>query len=269
MIENYQSLRKLWFKKFKTSRKQQLKKNLIQSATKKHNEINNFYVFQALRYNSTYSIDYDTSEETIDKLIREAKRTQRFTIVCHYKYGTDIKFIYIEFVQSLSSHIVSIPFTLIHSMPLYKKIDMLLSQIFIRKNVLQIWGNIDYDIMNYMNSKQLSLNFFNTQEKFKDWYNETFVHSDDCPQISIDEYTDGETCTCGHRPYKSLKDKWSLSRALTFVFEMESSDHLFNEVYECFAITKFAKIIREDWSIQDIELYMDMQCECDDDVVTN
>ena len=244
----------------KMFRLDQLKNNQIHTITRKDTEIRNFFVFQALKSYTTYTINYDTSNEIIDTLIKKAQKTKIFTIFFHYNPQLKTKSMHIEFVRARYSCIVSISLTMANSISLEEKINALFHHIFVPTNVLQIWGNINYELNDYIKSTHRSLIFFNVQKKFKEWYNDSFPHTADCRQVLINMTIDGPVCTCAHRPYKSFYDQWTLSHAIDYTFN--SSVHLpFNELNQCFAITKLAKIIRQQWTYEDLEQCMDMQYE--------
>lgn len=250
-LENYRLLRNV------------LLQNRFRSITGKNEQIKNFFVFKPLTSYYTYSLDNDTSSEIIDILIKEAKKTTEFTIVFHYIYQTNMKLMFIEFYQIDSSHIVSMPLTWIQSSPIQDKIDVLFRYIFRPQNIHQLWGHIDYELIDYIHRRHLSSNIFNVQDKFKQWYNETFPHDDNCEQLSIDKEADGPACTCACRPYKLSYEQWSLSRALYYTFDL-CVDLPLDEIQQCLAITHLGTIIRQDWSTYEIEIYRSLQYGCDD-----
>lgn len=242
VLENYRTLRNMIFKG-------------------KDHQIRNLFIFQSLKYYNTYSIDYHTSHDTMDTLIREAQKTEVFTLVFHYDFQTNIKYMHVEFVQDHHSYVVAIPLTLRFPLILQEKITLLYDHIFRSNSVLQVWGDMDYELMRKY--AHLSLDISDIQNKFKEWYNDTFVHGDKCPQRSIDEYMDGPTCTCANRPYKLSADQWSLSRAINFAFQIDF-DLPMSEIHQCFAITQLATVIRYDWGIYHLEIYTNMNFECHD-----
>ena len=124
--------------------------------------------FKALKSYTTYTINYDTSNEIIDSLIKKAQKTKIFTIVFHYNPQLKTKSMHIEFVRARYSCIVSISLTLANSISLQEKINALFHHIFVSTNVPQIWGNINYELNDYIKYTHRSLIFFNVQKKFKE-----------------------------------------------------------------------------------------------------
>ncbi|CAF4049901.1 unnamed protein product [Rotaria sordida] len=55
------------------------------------------------------------------------------------------------------------------------------------------------------------------QQPFKQWYNRTFKHAENC---SVPSFFKDDTlyCICPYRPYKNINDKWSLDNAIKYVF---------------------------------------------------
>ena len=114
ILENYGLLWNVMIamKMFQEYRRQENKND---NYTRKHTEIKDLFIWQGLKYYTTYFIDYSTSNETIERLIQEAQKTKIFTIVSHYNLESNTKSMYIEFVQIRHSYIISIHLTLTNS----------------------------------------------------------------------------------------------------------------------------------------------------------
>lgn len=85
LLENYKRL-------FKIKRQQK-----IHITTGQNKQIKNVFAFKPLTYYNTYSIDDHTTIETLDLLLKEAKKSKEFTIVFQNDHSTNLKLTYIEF----------------------------------------------------------------------------------------------------------------------------------------------------------------------------
>ena len=252
----YQQIRNVGKKLLK---KYQLKRNTLHIATFQHQDIKSLFVFQALKYHNTYSIDCYTTDEVLNRLIQEAQKSKLFTLLFQYHSQTNIKSMHIEFIQDRYSYIVSIPLTVPLPIAVQEKIHQMYHQIFLPKNTHQLWGpSIDYELMDYIKRHHLRLNAVDIQKKFKKWYNGVFPHEFTCAQVSINKNIDGNACTCIFRPYKSVSDQWSLLRAIDFTFHI-INDVPVNEIQQCLAITQLALMIRQNWDFYELEIYQSIQ----------
>lgn len=245
----------------------------INNTMKKHKHLKNLNEFKPLKTYKTYEINSTTSIVTLDALISEARDTKRYSFVSYSDESIDKKYYIIEFIQMSSSIIVNIeqfPDDTVRR----EKIDELWSIIFCSSNIIQTWGDVfrnpmDFYIFDDVFTRQShKQSVINIQDTFKEWYNKTFHHDDNCGQIIDFIDIDGPLCSCSHRPYKSSNDKWSLSMAVMHTF-YENLPSTNDHILECLAITKLAMIVGEDWNRQRIESSMRSPFECDKLVINS
>ena len=169
-------------------------------------------------------------------------------------------FIQIEFIQEFQS-IITIFEVFRRRSFLFDRIEQLFSIIFDSSNTIYTWGHITHlwlyyqDYGFFFNNYIDKVHLLNVQEDFKLWYNQTFGHNENCDQILDFQDTDGPLCSCSYRPYKCLKDAWSLHVAITYTFHENLSNENDN-AYECLAITKLATVIQEKWTRQQLNDYI-------------
>jgi hypothetical protein len=227
---------------------------------KKHKDIKHLPYFIPLKYCNLYFIDPKTFPITIERLITEAKKTRIFTIVPHYDFLLNKKIIQIEIIQECQSTILSVERSSSYPSNLSDIISELFAVIFTSSNLLHVWGNVEYEILDYTNYGFFSkvqnphLILRDSQEGFKRWYNNTFHHSEGCEQILDYDDIDGPFCSCPHRPYKSPNDKWSLATAIAYTFH-EYLDVNNDSLNECLAITKLSNVVHNRWTIEELETY--------------
>lgn len=255
IFENYRLLRKSMID-MRRRRAHRSIKRTMDTKIQNHDEVQlkNLVIFQGLTIYTTYRIDND-SFDIVDLLIQKAKKTNMFTILLDYDWQTNKKSMCVEFVQARHSYVVSMPCIFTCPFELQNKIDVLFDHMFVPKNIIQVWGQMDSELMDLIKHRSLSASVFNVQDKFKEWYNEVLCHDHDCPQAKIDIIIDGPACTCIHRPYKSPSAQWSLPRAVQYFFT-SYVDLPFDQGHQCRAISVLAKIIRQTWTLDEYEFYM-------------
>lgn len=197
-----------------------------------------------------YEINDTTSIQVFEMLIIEASKTNRFSCIHENIPHSDHLRLTIEFIQENSSIVVNLVLRC-DATELRMKTDRLLASIFQQSNTVYTWG-IDYynqfdftgfDL--YYEPRHTVALIVNIQKQFKQWYNRTFPHCDDCKQVLDFIDLDGPLCSCPHRPYKHPRDQWSLQLAIMFTFYeyLDASDRL---IFQCLAITKLLSVIEEE-----------------------
>ncbi|CAF3589222.1 unnamed protein product [Rotaria socialis] len=215
--------------------------------------------FIPLKSFKTYHIDSDTSMETIDILIDQAKQTQRFSFITYDDKVSEKKFFIIELIQPSTSIIVIID-RFQEANVLCNKTDNLLLVIFNESNCVQTWRDIFhglfgfqiYDIFLYERIDRKTL--VNMQDHFKEWYNKNFSHNENCGQLLNFIDIDGPLCSCSHRPCKFPEDKWSLSMAIMYAFH-ENFELSHDHIQQCLAITKLSHVIENEWTREQIQCF--------------
>ena len=149
-------------------------------------------------------------------------------------------------------------------------IQKLLETIFLPWKKIYTWNDSEKDLHALVRSKYLTktiltnLNIIPLQERFKQWYNKTFKHNEGCNVPSF--YKDDSLyCTCSHRPYKNINDKWILHTAINYIFDefihrstetdMASPYDINYSIIYCLAITKLTTVIELDWTVEQLYQY--------------
>ena len=193
-----------------TSTKLQLAMNQYNTTSQatKNNKLNKLSAFVPLQSCRLIHIHHKTSVGTIDELIAEAEQTTPFTIFPINKNTFVSKMsIQIEFVQQSRSLILAIEVNYQYSSNLLRKITHLAAIIFHWSNIIQTWGDIRSDLLEYQeydfpfHEVLYRVRMVNIQEDFKRWYNRTFRHDTNCDQTLVSHDLDGSLCSCSHRPY--------------------------------------------------------------------
>lgn len=120
-------------------------------------------------------------------------------------------------------------------------------------------------------SKLDQITIIDLQDRFKQWYNQTFPHLHNCPAISSfsssEIQVDDPSCSCQHRPYKQTNDKWNLSHAFQRVFrlrfhKLNRNDFSNAHCYEYHMVTLYHDIYKTmmllvvfKWNLRSIALY--------------
>ena len=207
-----------------------------------------------------FRINETTPPMEIEELILEAKRTHTITVFPFDDINYEMQYLQMELVQKSLSIVIHIELFTGHNIIL-PEIDDLLLTVFHPSKLIRIWGPLDrYQYEHqiypmYRANRPLQCRFVNIQNDFKIWYNNTFIHNEDCGQILDFHNIDGPLCSCSHRPYKHQDDQWSLRHAIAYTFHEildDSSLHL----RTCQAITKLATIIDEKWDYDKLRNYL-------------
>ena len=180
--------------------------------------------FTPLNDHRVYLINHSTSTLLMQSLIELARCTVTFTVDTEQDYYShQPALIQIEFVQPTYSivilveachlpHRASILFWLIRS----------LFQVIFRSDKLILgWGDVIDELTSFVDYGLFSWNIVqaittvDVQHRFKSWYNGRFPHQ--CGlSPSVDDHV---ICTCTHRPVKNRNDKWSLQKAVAYLFD--------------------------------------------------
>ena len=169
-----------------------------------------------------YHINQSTPSMLIHDLIIMAQQTTHFTIDTEGDYYTHIPaLIQIEFIRTPSivllietchlPHVTSILFWLISS---------LIKIIFKSSNTFYAWGDLKCELSNFIHYGLFSVHTIdqihpiNIQHRFKQLYNQTYVHKCGLPSL----YEDHLSCTCLYRPVKHKNNQWSLQKAIAYIF---------------------------------------------------
>ncbi len=99
---------------------------------------------------------------------------------------------------------------------LYRWVQQIVDTIFHPSKTFSSWGDGENQL--FQSIPITSLNFINVQDRFKDWYNNTYEHDENCYMTSFNDIADHPDCTCIHRPYKNSEEKWSLQKAIAIIF---------------------------------------------------
>ena len=179
--------------------------------------------FEPLNDYEVCLINHSTSTMQLQNLIELARQTSTFTIDTEQDYYShQPALIQIEFVEKRSvvvlietchlPHRASILFWLIRS---------LCKVIFQSDKLILAWGDIINELSTFIDYGLFSLNSIqhihtmDVQHLFKPWYNERYPH-----QCGLSPSADDHiTCTCPHRVVKNKNDRWSLQKAIAYLFD--------------------------------------------------
>jgi hypothetical protein len=227
--EKHKSKRK---QKTQRQRERQWKQN-----EKKHlrnQELSQLPVFSMDQPYELTFINSKTAFFVLLHLIELARHTTCFTIDMEIDdFSQRPALIQIQFVSSLEKQqeekVSIIILEMCHLPPMttqtYQQIQRLVKIIFHPSKKLLVWGNgqqelSKFQIYHLFQSMTLySLDFIHVQERFKNWYNDTYPHESNCPMAKFQDTTDDPTCICVHRPYKKTNELWALQVAVAHVFE--------------------------------------------------
>lgn len=107
----------------------------------------------------------------------------------------------------------------------YPRMKQLLKAIFHRSKTFLVWGNgrmalSSFRIYPLFHSIPLAcLHFINVQDRFKEWYNHTYPHGQECSMAKLNHSGEDPVCTCSHRPYKNSNNRWSLQLAISMIHQ--------------------------------------------------
>ena len=104
---------------------------------------------------------------------------------------------------------------------LFWLIRSLCKVIFQSDKLILAWGDIINELSTFIDYGLFSLNSIqhihtmDVQHLFKPWYNERYPH-----QCGLSPSADDHiTCTCPHRVVKNKNDRWSLQKAIAYLFD--------------------------------------------------
>ncbi|CAM4955655.1 unnamed protein product [Rotaria socialis] len=199
----------------------------------------------------------------IDELLTQAKRTKIFTILPKTKsQHTNQLYLHVELVQDTRSILVLIEYNYDYerNSRYHHQLVLFFSILFDSSKTIQTWGDckeqldIGASFLLFTHGELSKIQFLNLQQNFKHWYNDTFPHKIQCPQYLKYNTSDSKSCSCSHRPYKSKSSQWSLLQALLYTFNENLTTSMF-DIQKCLAITKLGHIVRENWSIEQLNKY--------------
>ena len=198
--------------------------------------------FQPLTSYEIVLINQNTSIDTVDKLIVEARRTNIFILYPYRIEHTNTYYLDIQLISSSAS--LTVILQVFHEdSVLFQRINMLLSTVFHTSNIIQVWGSFDKDILDYQLYQVFSsggisqTHFVDIQNGFKDCYNRILNHNRICCQILDIIDIDGPMCSCSHRPCKHSTDQRSISNILAHTLN-EKFAYGYSPLEICLAITK-------------------------------
>lgn len=250
--------------------------------------------FIPLTDSEIYYINGTTSTSLMADLIGWARKTRRYTIDTEHDFYTCVPaFIQIEFLHSEPSIVLLIETC--HLPPassvLFWLIRSLLKIIFKPSNMLFSWGDLTFELANFIDYGLFSLNMIiavdkiNLQLRFKNWYNRTFIHTCGCLPIAGE---DNLSCTCLHRPIKDRNHQWALQKAIAYTFNefLDKNQRrtpwsqclIFNYIHQyslinnsrmksifdrriiyavndCLAVTKLLMVIEYLWTKEELDRY--------------
>ncbi|CAF1429868.1 unnamed protein product [Rotaria sordida] len=220
--------------------------------------------FQPLKPYRICPIHHLSCVNDILNLITQANRTMVFSIDTKTSFELRrVTFIKIELIQTgqpesfvLVFEVLFLPY---QNTQLFSMIQALLKLIFVPSKKFFTWDNKtknDLQVLvfnKYLSKKTLDdIHIIELQQPFKQWYNRTFKHAENC---SVPSFFKDDTlyCICPYRPYKNINDKWSLDNAIKYVFNeflgqanRNYMSYLYNVIYSvqcCLAITKLSMIV--------------------------
>jgi hypothetical protein len=169
-----------------------------------------------------YHINRTTSTVLVQDLIQLARKTTRFTMDTEIDYYThEPALIQIEFIETNS---ILLFIETCHlpcpSSVLFWLLQSLFKVIFHPSNVIFSWSDLLFELTNFLHYGLFSLNSIhqinnlNIQVRFKEWYNQTFLHK--CGLQPFDD--DHQLCTCLYRLVKHKNNQWSLQKAIAYTF---------------------------------------------------
>ena len=151
-------------------------------------------------------------------------------------------------------------------------VELLLKMIFHHTNTLHGWNlnKQHFDGLvraGYFSQTEIDqITITDLQDRFKQWYNRTYKHKEDCP-VQADEIHDADpSCICSSRPYKNRSDKWSITSAYKSIFRLEipvprkrhGNHRWMRYYYMCvyhISFNMFLKMVEFDWNLSKVNQY--------------
>lgn len=196
---------------------------------RRHEHLKSLPEFQPRQPFRIYYLHRLTSFMSIFYLIDKAQRTREYTIDTEGDPHTQQRLlVQIEFIQTADINEDSIIVLVeLNRLPwfqskLFHLFQRLFCSIFYPENRIFTWDNqkkhveqlISYQLFNI---DQLNhVDWIDLQVDFKFWYNRRYKHDRSCQDQTNDD--DHPQCTCEHRPYKWIHQRWSLQLAVAHVF---------------------------------------------------
>ena len=179
--------------------------------------------FTPLNDFTVHLINHSTSTMLMQSLIELARQTRRFTIDTEQDYYSHRPaLIQVEFVQATSVVILVEVCHLPHpSSTLFWLIRSLFKVILRPEKLILGWGDIVDELSSFIDDGLFSsdlleqITTIDVQHQFKSWYNDRHPHRCDLTPSADDHIT----CTCSYRPVKNRNDKWSLQKAVAYLFD--------------------------------------------------
>ena len=222
-------------KKQKTlqQRQQQWKRN--QDKRERNQQLSRLPTFTSDQPYKVIFINYMTAYFVILRLIERARKTKYFSIdtetddITRKPALIQIEFVQFEQNNDVREEKIIVVFEMCQ-LPsktswIYPRVQQLLEAIFHPSKTFLTWDNEKNQLFKFIIYQLFetvpigALYFINVQDGFKDWYNNTYKHEDDCYMATFNDISDDPECTCSHRPYKNPGDKWSLQRAVSTIFK--------------------------------------------------
>ena len=179
--------------------------------------------FKALNDYEVCLIHHSTPTMQLYNLIELARRTSTFTIDTEQDYYShQPALIQIEFVEKRSMVVLIETYHLPHpASVLFWLIRSPFKVIFRSDKLSLAGGDIIDELFAFIDYGLFSLNLIqhihtmDVQHLFKSWYNERYPHR--CRlSPSADDHI---TCTCPHQVVKNENDRWSLQKAIAYLFD--------------------------------------------------
>lgn len=229
--------------------------------------------FKPLKSTLIYTMNSFTELKDIIPLIDSVRTTGTYSIYAERNVETkQVNSVTIELLQighasttSLYFDLLNVPSRISSLFVAFQFISLLIFQ---REKRCFIWDDDQkQDLYALVAHKYLplialeSIQIIQLQEPFKQWYNKTFQHNQDCP-VPKNYIENSICCTCAHRPYKLISHKWGLVKALFYVFHetictfdqisIQTPPHVQFSVECCMILTKLAMMIELDWSMEQL-----------------
>jgi hypothetical protein len=241
-------------------------------------EFNALPEFKPLKPYKIHFINRMTPLLIIFSLLEQVKRTVKYTIDSEGDWRP-IKpaIIQVEFVNNHEKESTVLLFEMVHlpeaSTRLFRFIKKLFVAILNPSHKILMWSDVKKELLDFLDYNLLSIDQINSinatdmQGAFKEWYNGTFPHHQDCNGFSV-AFNDHQYCTCGEFLDKKFqRSRWSIGldrRLAPFYKPGQQQRHFKQEyreklvkyaVHDCLSVTKLAMVIENRWSQQQLNDY--------------